>query len=42
MLDPKGPINNMPALVQIGAKPFSEPMMTWFADVYMSLLASMG
>ena len=38
---PKGPINNIPALVQImawrrtGDKPLSEPMMTQFNDAYM-------
>ena len=38
---PKGPINNNPALVQImawrrsGDKPWSEPMLTQFADAYM-------
>ena len=38
---PKGPINNIPALVQImawrrkGDKPLSEPMMTQFNDTYM-------
>ena len=38
---PKGPINNIPALVQImawrrpGAKPLSEPMMASFTDAYM-------
>ena len=40
---PKGPINNIPALVQImawrrtGDKALSEPMMTQFNDAYMSL-----
>ena len=38
---PKGPINNIPALVQImawrrpGDKPLSEPMMMRFTDAYM-------
>ena len=38
---PKGPINNIPALVQImawcriGDKPLSEPMLTRFTDAYM-------
>ena len=38
---PKGPINNIPALVQImdwrrpGDKPLSEPMMAGFTDAYM-------
>ena len=38
---PKGPIDNIPALVQImawhlfGAKPLSEPMLTRFTDAYM-------
>ena len=38
---PNGPINNIPALVQImtlrqpGEKPFSEPVMAWFVDAYM-------
>ena len=37
----KSPINNNPALVQImawcqiGDKPLSEPMLTWFTDEYM-------
>ena len=37
---PKGPIDNSPALVeimawrQIGSKPLSEPMLTWFTDTY--------
>ena len=45
---PKGPINNIPALVQImawcrpGDKPLSEPMMVQFADVYMRNLTSMS
>ena len=40
---PKGPINNIPALVQIlachppGYKPLSEPMMAYFTDIYVSL-----
>ena len=44
---PKGPINNIPALVQImawrrtGDKPLSEPMMTQFNDAYMRHPASM-
>ena len=38
---PKGPIDINPVLVllmawcQIGNKPLSEPMLTWFADTYM-------
>ena len=38
---PKDPIDNNPALVQImawrqiGNKPLSEPMLTWFTDKYM-------
>ena len=38
---PEGPINNIPALVQImawrrpGDKPLSEPMLTQFIDAYM-------
>ena len=38
---PKGPINNIPALVQImawrriGDKPLSEPMLTQFTDAFM-------
>ena len=38
---PKGPINNIPALVQImawqwpGNKPLSEPMLTQLTDAYM-------
>ena len=45
---PKGPINNIPALVQImawrrtGDKPLSEPMMTQFNDAYMRHSASMS
>ena len=45
---PKGPINKIPALVQImawhqtGDKPLSEPMMTHFNDAYMRHLASMS
>ena len=45
---PKGPINNIPALVQImawrrtGAKPLSEAMMAYFPDAYMCLSASMS
>ena len=45
---PKGPINHIPALVQImawcrtGNKPLSEPMMTQFNDAYMRHLASMS
>ena len=40
---PKGPIDNNPALVQmmtwrrIGDKPLSEPMLTWFTDIYAAL-----
>ena len=45
---PKGPMNNMPALVQImarrrtGDKPLSEPLMTQFNDAYMRHPASMS
>ena len=45
---PKGPINNIPTLVQImtwrrtGDKPLSEPMMTQFTDAYMRHSASMS
>ena len=45
---PKGPINNMPVLVQImawrrtGDKPLSEPMMAQFNDAYMRHSASMS
>ena len=45
---PKGPFNNIPALVQImarrwtGDRPLSEPMMTQFNDAYMHYLASMS
>ena len=45
---PKGPINNIPALVQImawrrtGDKPLSEPMMTQFNDAYIHHSASMS
>ena len=44
---PKGPINNIPALVQImawhrpGDEPLSKPMMARLTDAYMSHLASM-
>ena len=44
----KGPINNMPALVQImawrrpGDKPLSDPMMAEFSDAYMHHSASMS
>ena len=45
---PKGPFNNIPALVQLmawrrtGDKPLSEPMMTKFNDAYMCHSASMS
>ena len=45
---PKGPINNIPALIQImawrqtGDKPLSEPMMAQFNDAYMCHSASMN
>ena len=45
---PNGPINNIPALVQImarrrtGDKPLSEPMMTQFNDAYMRHSASIN
>ena len=39
---PQGPINNIPALVQIGDKPLSEPNVTQFIDVYMRHPASMN
>ena len=48
MFVPKGPINNIPAWVQVmawrlsGDKPLSEPMMTWFIDAYMRHSASMS
>ena len=44
---PKGPINNIPALVQImawrqtGDKPLSEPMIVYLSDAYMGHSASM-
>ena len=44
----KGPINNIPALVQImawcrpGDKPLSEPMLVCFTDTYMRHSASMS
>ena len=44
----KGPINNIPALVQMvagrrpGDKPLSEPMLVWFTDAYMRPWASMS
>ena len=46
-LVPMGPINNIPALVQImvwhwpGDKPLSEPMMAWVTEAYMRHSASM-
>ena len=45
---PNDLFTNIPALVQImawrrpGNKPFSEPMMAYFTDAYMGLLASMN
>ena len=45
---PKGPINNIPALVQImawrrpGDKPLSEPRLVLFTDAYMRHMASMS
>ena len=45
---PEGPINNIPALVQImawrrsGDEPLSEPMMVLFTDAYMRHSASMS
>ena len=45
---PKGPINNIPALVQImawrrpGEKPLSEPMMVYFTEAYLRHSASMS
>ena len=45
---PQGPINNIPALVQImawrrsGDKPLSEPMMAWLNDAYMRHSASIS
>ena len=45
---PKGPIHNIPALVQVmawrrlGDKSLSEPMMAVFTDAYMRRSASMG
>ena len=47
-LVPKGPINNIPAFVQImawrrtGDRPLSEPMMTQFNNAYMHHSASMS
>ena len=47
-LVPKGPMNNIPALVQImawcqsGNKPLSEPMMVCVTDAYMRHSASMS
>ena len=44
----KGPIDNIPAFVQImawcrrGDKPLCEPIMSWVADAYMLDLASVG
>ena len=43
MVIPKGPITNIPTLVeiiacrQIGERPLSEPMLTRFTDAYMKL-----
>ena len=45
---PKGPVNNIPTLVQImawhrpGGKPLSEPMLVCFTDAYMHHLASIS
>ena len=45
---PKGQIDNKPALIQImawiqsGGKPFSEPLMTWFTDLYLHHSALMS
>ena len=45
---PKGPINNIPTLVQImawrrpGDKPLSEPKMAYVSDAYMRHSASMS
>ena len=45
---PRGPINNIPALVQImawcwsGDKPLSESLMAWFTDAYMHHSAAMN
>ena len=45
---PRGPINNIPTLVQVmawgltGDKPLSEQMMTQFNDTYMRHSASMS
>ena len=45
---PQGPINNIPALVQImawhqtGDKPLLEPMFACFTDAYMRHSASMS
>ena len=47
-LNPKGPIHNTPALVQImasyrtGDKPVSELMAAYFTDAYMRQSASMS
>ena len=44
----KSPIDNNTALVQImawcqfGAKPLSEPMLTWFIDAYMQYYGEMS
>ena len=48
MFVPKGPIKNIPALVQViawrrpGNKPLSEPMMAQFTDAYVHHSASMS
>ena len=45
---PKGPVDNIPALVQIMARhqisdqPLSEPMIAQVGDVYMRLSASLS
>ena len=45
---PKGPINNIPSLVQkmvwrrSGDKPLSEPMLAYLTDAYMRHSASMS
>ena len=45
---PKGPVNNIPALMQIlarcwpGDKPLTEPMIVFLTDTYMYHLTSMS
>ena len=48
MIIPKGPINNIPALVQVmawcrpGDKPLSGPMLTQFTDAYIATLGGVA